>query len=143
MVDEISRRLRFSNRERERIHDLTAHHMRFRNVQQMRPSKLKRFLREEFFPELLELHRIDCQSSHGLLDLHAFCVQALDDAATGADQALRPPALLTGHDLRAAGYAPGPQFGEILAWLEDEQLEGRLTTAAAAQAAVRQRWPLD
>ena len=143
MVEGIAHRLRFSNRDRERIRDLTAHHMRFRNVQDMRTSKLIRFLREEFFPELLELHRIDCQSSHGLLDLYEFCRQRLSEAAAGQVQVLRPEPLLTGQDLLAAGYEPGPQFGQILRWIEDEQLDGRLTTAAAAHAAVRQRWPLE
>ncbi|HJP30892.1 MAG TPA: CCA tRNA nucleotidyltransferase [Candidatus Latescibacteria bacterium] len=140
MVEEIARRLRFANRDRDRVRDLTAHHMRFRNVKQMRPSKLKRFLREGFFPELLELHRIDCQSSHGLLDLYEFCHQSLTEADEGEAEILRPPLLLTGRDLIAAGYHPGRQFGEILRWLEDEQLEGRLKTRDAALAAVRARW---
>jgi poly(A) polymerase len=141
MVDQIAQRLRFANRDRTRIRDLTAHHMRFRNVQAMRRSKLKRFLREEFFPELLELHRIDCQASHGLLDLYQFCQETIIEATAEEAQSLRPVPLLTGRDLLAAGYVSGPLFGEILAWLEDEQLEGRLHTTEAARAAVLQRWP--
>ena len=89
-VESIAGRLRFSNQDRDRIVALTAHHMRFRNVRDMRLSKLKRFLREEFFPELLELHRIDCQASHGLLDLYEFCREALVEATAGETQALRP-----------------------------------------------------
>jgi hypothetical protein len=41
------------------------------------------------------------------------------------------------------GYTPGRRFGEILRWLEDEQLEGRLTTRDAALAEVRERWAVD
>ena len=142
MVDAIASRLRFPNRDRDQIRALTAQHMRFRNVRDMRPSKLKRFLREEFFAELLELHRIDCQSSHGLLDLHAFCREALADAdAAGQEAALRPAPLLGGRDLIELGYEPGRRLGAILRWLEDEQLEGRLDSRAAALAAVRERWP--
>lgn len=140
MVVEIADRLRLAGRDRDRIRDLTAHHMRFRNVQEMRPSKLKRFLREEFFHELLELHRIDCQSSHGLMDLYEFCRDSLAAAQAEPSEALRPALLLSGRDLLAAGYAPGPLLGEILRWLEDEQLEGRLVTHDAALSAVRQRW---
>lgn len=141
MVDAIARRLRFGNRDRERVRDLTAHHMRFRNVRQMRPSKLKRFLREDYFPELLELHRIDCQASHGLLDLYEFCREALRQVdAEGRADGLRPAPLLTGDDLIALGYEPGPRFGQILAWVEDEQLDGRLTSPEQARAAVRERW---
>lgn len=140
MVEVIARRLRFSRRQGERVRALTAHHMRFRNVKDMRPSKLKRFLREEFFHELLELHRIDCSASHGLLDLHAFCCEQLA-LASEAGEALRPAHLLSGRDLLAAGHPAGPRIGEILRWLEDEQLEGRLTTSASALSAVQQRWP--
>ena len=140
MVESIAGRLRFSNQDRDRIVALTAHHMRFRNVRDMRLSKLKRFLREEFFPELLELHRIDCQASHGLLDLYEFCREALVEATAGETQALRPPPLVTGRDLIAAGYEAGPRLGQILRWLEDEQLEGRLTTRDAALAAAKKLW---
>lgn len=136
MVDDMARRLRMSTADRERIRDLTAHHMRFRNVRDMRPSKLKRFLREEYFPELLELHRIDCEASHGLLDLYDFCRQQQE----APPAALRPAPLLTGDDLRELGFTPGPLFGRILEWLEDEQLEGRLTSREQALEAVRSQW---
>ena len=54
---------------------------------------------------------------------------------------LRPPRLLTGHDLLAMGYAQGPLIGEILRALEEEQLEGRLAGREAALAWVRERFP--
>ena len=139
MVDEIARRLRFSHREAGRVRMLTAQHMRFRNARSMRPGKLKRFLRQEGFDELLELHRIDCGASHGLLDLHEFCREALE-AAGPEGEGLRPPPLLTGRDLAGLGLEPGPVFGEILRWLEEEQLEGRLRDRDSALEAVRSRW---
>lgn len=142
MVVQIASRLRMSNRDRDRIRDLTAHHMRFRNVRQMRPSKLKRFLREEFFPELLELHHIDCQSSHGLLDLYEFCRESLAGHENDSP-ALRPAPLLTGQELLDVGYRPGPRFGQIVRWLEDEQLEERLTTKEQALEAVLGHWAMD
>ena len=39
---------------------------------------------------------------------------------------VRPPLLVTGRDLIAAGYTPGPRFKEMLAMAEDAQLEGRI-----------------
>ena len=140
MVEEIARRLRFSNRDAERVRMLTAQHMRFPNARHMRPGKLKRFLRQDGFDELLELHRIDCRASHGMLDLHEFCQQALTAAAEEEGQPLRPPPLLSGHDLMALGLEPGPAFGEILRWVEDEQLEGRLRDRDSALEAVRRLW---
>ena len=53
---------------------------------------------------------------------------------------VRPPRLLTGHDLQAMGYRPGPQLGRILAALEEAQLEGTLKTAEEARAFVREKF---
>jgi poly(A) polymerase len=129
MAEQVCSRLRLSTADTTRICALTAQHMRIAHTPQMRLSKLKRFLREPFFSELLELHRIDCLASHGKLDVHEFCKQQLQDV--GPDE-LRPPRLLTGDDLIKFGLEPGPQFSGILTRLEEEQLEGRLSTREAA-----------
>jgi len=50
------------------------------------------------------------------------------------EEDLRPQALVTSADLRAAGIAPGPRMGELLREAEDLQLEGRMTTPAQADA---------
>jgi poly(A) polymerase len=141
MVNDIARRLRLANRDRERIRELTAQHMRFRNAPDMRTSTLKRFLRQDHFPELLELHRIDCAASHGQLDLYDFCRDQLVRLEVAGEQdALRPAPLVTGNDLIEAGYTPGPLFGQILRWVEDEQLEGRLGDREEALRAVADHW---
>jgi poly(A) polymerase len=49
---------------------------------------------------------------------------------------------VTGDDLLAAGYQPGPLFGEILSAVEDAQLEGELESREAAMEMVRERFPL-
>lgn len=49
---------------------------------------------------------------------------------------------LSGEDLRGMGYPPGPLYREILDWLRDERLDGRIMTPGAAREAVRARWPL-
>ena len=54
---------------------------------------------------------------------------------------MRPAPLITGDDLIDAGYSPGPQFKEILAAIEDGQLEGRLRDRDAAMEFVRQQFP--
>lgn len=43
------------------------------------------------------------------------------------------PTLLNGDDLRALGIPPGPRYRELLANLRAAQLDGRVTTRAAAQ----------
>ncbi len=123
MAQDICRRLRFSNEETEQISALVANHMRFKDVAQMRTSTLKRFVRLPRFDEHLELHRLDCLSSHRRLESYGFVQRFL--AETPPDQ-VHPPRLLTGDDLQQMGYVPGPLFSEILRSLEDAQLEGRV-----------------
>ena len=137
MADQICQRLRMSKAQTEQIDELVGQHMRIRHAAEMRPSKLKRLLREPYFPELLELHRIDCLCSHGSLDIYDFC-QAQSQAS--ASEGLRPARLLKGDDLIGMGFRPGPLFKEILAALEDEQLEGRVTDRKEAECFVRERF---
>ena len=60
MAEEICRRLRFSNEDTAQIAALVANHMRFKDVLQMKPATLKRFVRLDRFEEHMELHRLDC-----------------------------------------------------------------------------------
>lgn len=135
----ICERLRMSKARAARIEELVANHMRFMNVEKMRESRLKRFLRAPYFEELLELHRIDCLASHGDLRTHAFCERKLEALQ---EEALRPPRLLDGHQLMRMGYPPGPGIGEILRAIEDAQLEGSISTAAQARDFARGNFPV-
>jgi poly(A) polymerase len=137
MSAEILRRLRFSNYETQQILALVANHMRFADVERMKQSTLKKFLRMPAFDEHLELHRIDCLSSHGHLDLYEYSKQQLHSMPP---EEIRPKALISGRDLMAAGYQPGPLFKEILTAVEDAQLEGRLESAEAAMEYVRREF---
>ena len=137
IADDLLRRLRFSRERRETVINLIRQHMVFMNVQKMRPARLKRFLRMPHFDLHLQLHRLDCLASHGMLDHYEFCVDQLQRMAP---EELRPPRLLTGDDLVAMGFAPGRQIGEILRVLEEEQLEGRIRNKEEATALVQARW---
>ena len=133
----ILRRLRFSREETETILALVRGHMLFMHVRKMRSNRLKRFLRQPDFLLHLELHRLDCLGSHGLLDHHEFCLQKLGAYST---EELRPSPLLTGKDLIGMGYAPGPVFREILRAVEDAQLSGEVDDAEGARCLVQRRW---
>ena len=130
MAEALCRRLRFSNEETEQISALVANHMRFGAVEDMKKSTLKRFVRLPRFDEHLELHRLDCLSSHRHLDSYEFVQRFLDE--TPPEQ-VRPERLLTGDDLLAMGYHPGPEFARILRGLEDAQLEGQVKTREEAR----------
>jgi poly(A) polymerase len=133
----VLRRLRFSREEMETILALVRGHMLFMNVREMRPNRLKRLLRQPDFALHLELHRIDCLGSHGLLDHYEFCRQKMEEYPEGE---LRPPRLLTGADLMDMGFVPGPIFKEILQVIEDAQLCGEIADPAEARDLVRKRW---
>jgi putative nucleotidyltransferase with HDIG domain len=126
-------RLRFSRDDMEQIEALVANHMRFADVQKMKESTLKRFLRLPRFDEHLALHRLDALASNGRLDAYDFVRGKLAELPA---ERLRPPRLITGEDLIAAGYVPGPGFAAMLAAVEDAQLEGRLNSRDDAMAFV-------
>jgi poly(A) polymerase len=121
MAEIICRRLRFSNEDTAQILALIANHMRFIDVQRMRASTLKRFIRLPRFDEHLALHRLDCLSSHRRLDAYEFIRRTLEETPAAE---IRPERYLTGNDLQALGFQPGPRFSQILHALEDAQLEG-------------------
>jgi poly(A) polymerase len=133
----IMQRLKFPSAAAETVRALVREHMNFMPVREMRPNRLKRFLRMERFDLHLELHRLDCASSHGLTENYDFCRSTLVELA---ECELRPPPLVTGHDLIAMGFDPGPLFGEILTAVEDAQLDGEIEDADAARSMVLGRW---
>jgi tRNA nucleotidyltransferase/poly(A) polymerase len=137
MGEAICRRLRFSNEDTEQIVALIANHMRFKDVDRMRSATLKRFVRMPRFDEHLELHRLDCTSSHRHLKAYNFVQTML---AETPHEAIHPPKLLTGEDLLAMGYRQGPVFGQILGTLEDAQLEGKIETKEDAEQFVRSKF---
>src|SRR5215472_176224 len=137
MAEGICCRLRFSIEETEQIAALVANHMRFGAVEAMKKATLKRFVRLPKFDEHLELHRLDCLSSHGNLDSYEFAQRFLDE--TQPEQ-VRPERLLTGDDLLAMGYRPGPQFAQILGSIENAQIEGLIKTKEEARDLVRRNY---
>jgi poly(A) polymerase len=139
MTEAILSRLRFSRREIEATVEAVAQHMVFKDVQQMRVSKLKRFMARPGFEDEIELHRVDCTSSHGMLDNYHFLKAKREEFA---QEPLIPPPLLTGRDLIALGFKPGPRFKEILEAVQSRQLEMTLSDVDAALAFVRETFPV-
>jgi len=138
MAEDICQRLRLSSRETERVVELVRHHLRFKDFPQMRRSTQLRFLRLDGFEEHLELHRLDCLSSHRHLENYEMARRLL--AAT-PPQVIKPSLLLGGHDLIAQGYRPGPLFKQILRAVEDAQLEGKIKSREEALQLVTEHFP--
>jgi poly(A) polymerase len=129
-------RLRFPNHVIEGVEALIGNHMKFMEVPRMRESTLKRFMRQPDFEEHMALHRLDCLSSHGGLENYEFVRRKQQEVPP---EQLKPAPLLTGRELIAAGYKPGPIFGIVLSEIEDAQLEGRISTAEEALEMAREK----
>ncbi len=129
MAAKICDRLKTSNAEKERIVWLVLKHLYFKDAQKMRLNKLKRLFANEGYPELAELCRIDALSSCGDLSDYHFCQEMFGKLTRGE---VKPKPLITGHDLIDMGLKPSPLFKDILTKIEDEQLDGNITTREAA-----------
>ena len=138
MGADICRRFRFSNEETRMILALIENHMRFADAPRMKDSTLKRFFRLENFDQHLALHRMDCLAAHANLDIYDFVRERYESTP---EEVVRPKPLVTGSELIAAGYMPGPQFQQMLNVVEDAQLDGAIKTTEEAMALVRERFP--
>jgi tRNA nucleotidyltransferase/poly(A) polymerase len=139
MTEEIMRRLRFSGAEIEATVEMVRQHMVFKDVPKMRVAKLKRFMARPTFEDELELHRVDCEGSHRMLDNYEFLLRKREEFA---NEPIIPLPLVRGDDLIALGLKPGPKFGEILEAAETQQLEGKLRTREEALEWVKREYSL-
>jgi len=140
MAEAICGRLRISTRETERIVELVRHHLRFKDFPHMKRSTQLRFIRMEGFEEHLELHRLDCLSSHRDLTNYEMARTML---AETPKEAIKPAPILSGDDLIAMGYAPGPAFKAMLRAVEDAQLEGRIHNHSGAVRLIEEQFPVN
>ncbi|MEA3186670.1 MAG: hypothetical protein QOD99_500 [Chthoniobacter sp.] len=134
MARGVMERLRFSREEIEATVEAVDQHMVFKDVQRMRVAKLKRFMSRPHFDQEMELHRVDCASSHGDISNYDFLLNKREEFA---NEPLIPPPLVTGHDLIALGWKPGPQIGQILEAAQTRQLERTLLTRDEVLAWIR------
>jgi poly(A) polymerase len=139
MTDAIMQRLRFSRAEIDATVEAVRQHMVFKDVPNMRVAKLKRFMARPTFDDELELHRVDCESSHGMMDNYEFLRRKREEFA---HEPIIPPPLVRGDDLLALGLKPGPKIGEMLEAVETRQLEGALRSREEALAWVKAEYSL-
>jgi len=136
MAEEVMRRLRFSRHEIEIVIEAVRNHMVFKDVQRMRPAKLKRFMARPNFALELDLHRVDCLGSHSDLENHRFLSGKAEEFSR---EPLIPPPLVRGEDLMALGVSPGPKMGELLEAVQTAQLEGEIAGREEALEFLRGR----
>jgi len=129
MTLRLLQRLRFSNDVIDAVIPTVRLHMSFKDVPNMRMATIKRMMARPTFNDELELHRVDCLASHGMLDNHSLLLAKREEFS---HQPLIPPPLISGHDLIALGWKPGSRFAEVLQAVQNRQLEGTLTTREEA-----------
>ena len=121
MARAILERLRAPNALIDDVGAIVGNHMRLADAPKMRAPTLRRLLGAPTFDDDLELHRLDCLSSHALFEVYDFLKA---EKGKFAAEPVLPPPLVTGRDLIALGHPPGPQFSKILQDAYDRQLEG-------------------
>jgi putative nucleotidyltransferase with HDIG domain len=129
----IMERLRFSNHLKNRILRLVQHHMRILNMPGgTKEGALKRLVNQmgEETP-LLVLHTLaDKEASRGILSVQidevveSHCLRILE--LFKEKDIVHPPPLISGHDVLALGYPPGPQVGQILDFIRQKQVEAEI-----------------
>lgn len=129
IADEICRRLRLSNAERERVTWLVEYHQYLGEAKRLREAKLKRILAQPGIDDLLALHRADALASFGEAPQVDYCQYYLRDLPAGP---INPPPLVTGHDLVRHGLSPGNHFKRILDDIREAQLERTVTSKREA-----------
>lgn len=136
MAREILGRLKYPNRVISAVSDMVLRHMRFMNVQVMRRAKLREMMALPTFDDELELHRVDCLASNGMLDNYTFMQEKRNEFA---HVPLIPEPLLNGRDLIALGLEPGRELGRLLERVKEAQLDGEITTREDALALVQRQ----
>ena len=112
-------RLKLPNRDIEPIVYCIKNHMRFIDVQKMRKSTLRRLAGSDTFDLEMELHWLDCASSHGKLDNYEFLLKFKEEIDS---EPVLPERWITGHDIIEMGISEGPEIGKWRRKAYDAQL---------------------
>ena len=131
IATEILTRLRLPGDDIKAITFAIGNHMRFMDVRKMRRATLRRLVGAATFPLELELHRLDCLTSHGDLCNFEFLKQFQE--ACRAEPILPPP-WISGSDLLALGVPQGPRIGYWKQLAYDAQLEKTFNSRPAGLA---------
>jgi tRNA nucleotidyltransferase/poly(A) polymerase len=146
-AERIMERLRFSNSMRNRILRLIQNHMRILNLsRETKETALKRLVHQmgEETPLLVLLTLADKEASRGILSIQVdevvedHCLRILK--LFKEKDIVQPLPLITGYDVMALGYSPGPKVGEVLNFIRERQVEGEIKTREEALKVLSERF---
>ncbi len=135
LAEKVCRRLRLDKKTSEKIVWAVKHHQVFREARKMRDSTLRRILAHPAADMLMELWRVDLESSRRKMDDYEYVRRKIDEFEK---EQMLPPPLLDGHDVMALGVPSGPMVGKILREVRDAQLDGKVGSKEEALAMARQ-----
>ncbi len=133
LADSVCARWKLSNHETKGAHWLLAHQRTLRRATTASWPTLQRLLVAPMIDELLVLTTAIAEQVDGNRQQIEYCHRKL----ALPKETLDPPPLITGDDLRAAGFRAGPIFRHILHDVRDAQLEARITTQEEAMQLAR------
>lgn len=129
----ILRMLKLSNEQVEQCNaNLQSQQLRGAHHNWDRATLIRRARKSTFAEELLCFKAV----SHELERLAEY--EKLQPRLKALPENLFPALLLTGDDLIAMGYTPGPKFKDVLYLLETEQLNENITTRDQAEKLVKE-----
>lgn len=137
IASKVSRRLRFSNTEREMIVWLVKNHMKIGDIPKLNVANRRRMLMDPRFPWLLKLFYADIMGTKPRrFDLYNKNVKLYKQVQKEYEREIskeKHKPLITGADLiYNFKLDPGPQIGRILEEVEDAQLEDKVKTKEEA-----------
>ena len=124
--------------------------MRILNLSmETKETALKRLVNQmaEEAPLLVILTLADKEASRGILSIQidevveAHSLRILE--LFKEKEIVHPPSLITGHDVMALGYRPGPIVGQVLSFIREKQVEGEIKTREEAMQVLKERFGLD
>lgn len=128
VVKSICARWRLTNHEKNGVVWMLQRETLARNAQSVAWPVLQRVLIAAEIEELLQLAEAIAMEVDGSSRQIDFCRRKLQ---LPPDQ-LNPPPLITGNELRRAGFRSGPLYRQVLQQVRDAQLEGKIDTPEEA-----------
>ena len=128
VVKSICARWRLTNHEKNGVLWMLQREPLVRNAQSVAWPVLQRTLIAAEIEELLQLAEAIAMEVNGSSRQIDFCRRKL---RLPPDQ-LNPPLLITGNELRRAGFRSGPLYRQVLQQVRDAQLEGKIDTPEQA-----------
>jgi len=135
-VKKILRHYKFSNDEIKSITAILVNHLIFIKNDSLSAGKQKKLMRSVTFEQELEFHKMHLNVLNEPLKSH----DELKRFYNGLNKKdIFPDPLVTGKDLIARGFSPGPSWGKLLDELDLMRLEGEIVSKKDALEWIQQR----